>query len=86
MKDLSLEALAELVRNGSVFRVFLTRYPDIDGGGWFLDVDHGDLAQTRLLKRQGGLWVFETAEEAMDALCGCCYSGPLVVVEGPNGA
>ena len=58
MKNLTLDRLAGLVRTASVHRVFLTPYPAIDGGGWFLDVDHSDNGQTRQLHtKRGGVRV-----------------------------
>ena len=58
MKSLDVDSFAVLTRTGSVHRVFLTPYPVIDGGGWFLDVDHSDNGQTRQLHtKRGGVRV-----------------------------
>lgn len=84
MKHLTTESLSSLVRTGSVHRVFLTPYPAIDGGGWYLDVDHSDNGQTRQLHtRRGGVRVFKTADAAIRALHECGYAGSVVVVMTP---
>lgn len=85
MKPLTLDRFAGLVRTASVHRVFLTPYPAIDGGGWFLDVDHSDHGQTRQMNSQrGGLRVFKTADAAIKALQSCSYGGSVVVVMKPE--
>mgnify|MGYP001617963835 CR=1 FL=1 len=86
MKPLTIETFSALVRTGSVHRVFLTPYPAIDGGGWFLDVDHSDNGQTRQLHtKRGGVRVFKSADAAINALRTCGYSGQVVVVVKPEG-
>ena len=86
MKNLTLDRFAGLVRTASVQRVFLTPYPGIDGGGWFLDVDHSDHGLTRQVHAQrGGVRVFKTADAAIKALHECSYVGPLAVVMKPEG-
>lgn len=70
-KPLTIERLAGLVRTRAVHRVFLQPYP---GGGWFIDVDHGDPVLTRELHSQrGGLRVFKSADAAIRALKECGY-------------
>ena len=86
MKSLDVDSFAVLTRTGSVHRVFLTPYPAIDGGGWFLDVDHSDHGLTRQMHAQrGGVRVFKTADAAIKALHECSYVGPLAVVMKPEG-
>ena len=86
LKPLTIDTLAVLARTGSVHRIFLTPYPAVDGGGWFLDVDHSDPGQTRQLHtRRGGLRVFRAADAAIQALRKCGYVGQLVVVMAPEG-
>ena len=86
MKSLDVDSFAVLTRTGSVRRVFLTPYPVIDGGGWFLDVDHSDNGQTRQLHtKRGGVRVFKSADVAIRALHECSYVGPLAVVMKPEG-
>lgn len=86
MKPLTIETLAALVRTGSVHRVFLTPYPAIDGGGWFLDVDHSDHGQTRQLHtKRAAVRVFKSADVAIKALHECSYAGSVVVVMKPEG-
>jgi hypothetical protein len=86
MKNLTLDRLAGLVRTASVYRVFLTPYPAIDGGGWFLDVDHSDHGLTRQMHSQrGGVRVFKSADAAINALHECSYGGPVAVVMNPEG-
>ena len=83
MKPLDLDSFAVLTRTGSVRRVFLTPFPAIDGGGWFLDVDHIDHGLTREHHtKRAGLRVFKTADAAINALRECSYCGPLAVVMG----
>lgn len=85
MKPLTLETLSSLVRTGSVHRAFLTPYPEIDGGGWFLDVDHSDHGQSRQLHaKRGGLRVFKSSDAAINALRECSYAGPVSVVMQPE--
>mgnify|MGYP000004500986 CR=1 FL=1 len=85
MKPLTIETFSALVRTGSVHRVFLTPYPVIDGGGWFLDVDHGDHGMTReVYTQRGGVRVFKTADAAIKALHECSYAGSVVVVMKPE--
>lgn len=86
MKDLTMDRFAGLVRTASVYRVFLTPYPAISGGGWFLDVDHSDHGLTRQLHTQrGGVRVFKSADAAIKALHECSYAGSVVVVMKPEG-
>lgn len=86
MKNLTLDRFAGLVRTASVHRAFLTPYPAIDGGGWFLDVDHSDHGLTRQMHSQrGGVRVFKTADAAIKALHECSYAGSVVVVMKPEG-
>ena len=86
MKSLDVDSFAVLTRTGSVRRVFLTPYPVIDGGGWFLDVDHSDHGLTRQMHAQrGGVRMFKTADAAIKALHECSYVGPLAVVMKPEG-
>ena len=86
MKSLDVDSFAVLTRTGSVHRVFLTPYPAIDGGGWFLDVDHSDHGQTRQLHtKRGGVRVFKSADVAIRALHECSYVGPVAVVMKPEG-
>ena len=86
MKPLTIETFSALVRTGSVHRVFLTPYPAIDGGGWFLDVDHSDHGLTRQMHSQrGGVRVFKTADAAIKAMHECSYAGSVVVVMKPEG-
>lgn len=86
LKPLTIETFSALVRTGSVHRVFLTPYPAIDGGGWFLDVDHSDHGQTRQLHtKRGGVRVFKSADVAIRALRECGYVGPVAVVMKPEG-
>ncbi|MDM5182031.1 hypothetical protein PO883_33190 [Massilia sp. DJPM01] len=86
MKDLTIERFAGLVRTASVHRVFLTPYPAIDGGGWFLDVDHSDHGLTRQVQAQrNGVRVFKSADTAIKALHECSYAGSVVVVMKPEG-
>ena len=85
MKSLDVDSFAVLTRTGSVRRVFLTPYPAIDGGGWFLDVDHGDHGMTReVYTQRGGVRVFKTADAAIKALHECSYAGSVVVVMKPE--
>lgn len=85
MKPLTTESLSSLVRTGSVHRVFLTPYPDIDGGGWYLDVDHSDHGQTRQLHtKRGDVRIFRTADAAIRVLRECGYGGATVVVMAPG--
>ena len=85
LKPLTIETLSALVRTGSVHRVFLTPYPAIDGGGWFLDVDHSDHGLTRELHtKRAGLRVFKTSDAAIKALHECGYAGSVVVVMKPE--
>ena len=86
MKRLDFDKFTSLIRTGNVHRVFLTPYPAIDGGGWFLDVDHSDNGQTRQLHtKRGGVRVFKSADVAIRALHECSYVGPLAVVMKPEG-
>ena len=86
MKALTIETFRALVRTGSVHRVFLAPYPAIDGGGWFLDVDHNDHGQTRQLHtKRGDMRVFKSADVAIKTLHECSYAGPVAVVMEPNG-
>ncbi len=87
MKKLDVDSFAVLNRTGSVHRVFLTPYPAIDGGGWFLDVDHSDHGLTRELHtKRAGLRVFRTTDAAIKCLQQeCDYTGPLAVVLKPEG-
>ena len=85
MKSLDVDSFAVLTRTGSVRRVFLTPYPVIDGGGWFLDVDHSDHGLTReLYTKRAGLRVFKTSDAAIKALHECGYAGSVVVVMKPE--
>lgn len=85
MKPLDVDSFAVLTRTGSVHRVSLTPYPAIDGGGWFLDVDHGDPGLTRELHtKRAGLRVFKTSDAAIKAVRECGYAGPVVVVMRPE--
>ena len=86
MKSLDVDSFAVLARTGSVHRVFMTPYPAIDGGGWFLDVDHTDNGLTRELHtKRAGLRVFATSDAAIKALHECGYTGSVVVVMKPDG-
>lgn len=81
MKNLIVERFAGLVRTASVYRVFMTPYPAVDGGGWILDVDHSDHGLTRQMHAQrGGVRVFKTADAAIKAMHECGYAGSVVVV------
>ncbi len=85
MTNMTIDRFAGLVRTASVHRVFLTPYPAIDGGGWFLDVDHGDHGMTReVYTQRGGVRVFKTADAAIKALHECSYAGSVVVVMKPE--
>ena len=85
MQNLTLDRFAGLVRTTSVHRVFLVPYPAIDGGGWFLDVDHKDDGLTRQMHAQrGGLRVFKTADAAINALRESGYGGNTAVVMDPD--
>ena len=85
MKNLTLDRFAGLVRTASVHRVFLTPYPAIDGGGWFLDVGHSDHGLTRELHtKRAGLRVFKTSRAAIKALHVCGSAGSVVVVMKPE--
>lgn len=67
MKDLTFERFAGLVRTGSVSRVFMLPYPAIDGGGWYLDVDHkDDELRRQVYTQRGAVRVFKTADAAID--------------------
>ena len=86
MKRLDFDKFTSLIRTGNVHRVFLTPYPAIDGGGWFLDVDHTDHGLTRELHtKRAGVRVFRTADAAINALQEADYGGPLAVVLKPEG-
>ena len=89
MKSLDVDSFAVLARTGSVHRVFLTPYPAIDGGGWFLDVDHTDHTDHGLTRelhtKRAGLRVFMTSDAAIKALHECGYTGSVVVVMKPEG-
>lgn len=81
MKQLTSESLAALVRTGSVTRIHLTPHPAIDGGGWYLDVDHADHGQTRMLHTQrGDVRVFKTSDAAIKAILDADYRGPVALV------
>ena len=85
MKNLDVETFAGLVRTASVHKVFLTPYPAIDGGGWYLDCDHKDHGLTRDYRtRRGGIRVFKTADAAITQMKECGYYGPVVVVMKPD--
>ena len=85
MTNMTIDRFAGLVRTASVHRVFLTPYPAIDGGGWFLDVDHSDHGLTRELHtKRAGLRVFKTSDAAIKALHECSYAGSVVVVMKPE--
>lgn len=86
MKNMTIELFSGLVRTGSVHRVFLTPYPAISGGGWYLDVDHADHGLSRqVYTRRGGLRVFKTADAAIKTLLECGYGGQVAVVMKPAG-
>lgn len=81
MKMLTIDSFSSLVRTGSVHRVFITPYPSIDGGGWFLDVDHSDNGQSRQLHtKREGLRLFKNSDTAISTLRDCGYVGPVAVV------
>lgn len=81
MQALTINLLASLVRTGSVRHVFLKKYPEIDGGGWYLEFDHSDYHLTRQLYTQrGGVRMFKTAEAAIKTLDASGYIGNLVIV------
>lgn len=87
MKSLDVDSFAVLARTGSVHRVFLTPYPAIDGGGWFLDVDHADHGLTRELHtKRAELRVFMTSDAAIRTLHECGFVGSVVVVMKPEEA
>ena len=81
MKNLDIASITALIRTGNVHRVFITPYPAIDGGGWFLDVDHSDNGLTRQLHtKRDGLRIFKTTDTAIDTLRECGFRGSVVVV------
>ena len=85
MKSLDVDSLAVLVRTGGVHRVYLTPYPAVDGGGWYLDIDHSDPGLTRQLHtKRGGLRVYKTSDAAIKSLHECGYTGSVVVVMQPE--
>lgn len=80
MKNLDIATITGLIRTGNVHRVFIIPYPVVDGGGWFLDVDHSDNGLTRHLHtKREGLRIFKTSDTAIDTLRECGYLGPVVV-------
>lgn len=86
MKPLDVDSFAGLARTASVHRVFLTPYPAIDGGGWYLDVDHKDHGLTRELHvKRGGVRVFKSADAAIKTVAECGFTGSVVVVMQPGG-
>lgn len=81
LKDLTLELLRSLVRTGCVHRVFLSPYPEINGGGWYLDVDHSDPGLGRHVATQrGDFRVFKTADAAIRIVRETGFGGSFVVV------
>lgn len=81
MKHLTIESLSSLVRTGSVHRAFITPYPAIDGGGWFLDFDHSDNGLSRQLHtKRDGLRLFKNSDTAIATLHDCGFTGPVAVV------
>lgn len=81
MKDLTIELLASLVRTGCVQRVHLTPYPEINGGGWYLDVDHSDHGLGRHVATQRGeIRVFKTADSAIRVVRDTGFGGAFLVV------
>lgn len=84
MIDMTLERFAGLVRTAGVHRVYLTQYPSVDGGGWYLDVDHADNAVSRQLYTQrGSVRVFKSADAALRVLADAGYRGSIHVVLDP---
>lgn len=82
MKLLTEQHLSKLVENGSVFRAFLTPYPAIDGGGWFVDFDHTDDSATRhLYTSRCGLRLFDTSDDAIKTLHKCGFGGSVVLLD-----
>ena len=85
MEQLDLDSLAALVRTGSVHRVFIMPYPEIDGGGWYLDIDHKDTGMTRDFRtKRGTLRVFKTLEMVVKQLRECGYGGQTSLVLRPE--
>lgn len=85
MQNLDVDSFAVLVRTSSVHRVYLTPYPAIDGGGWYLDCDHKDLGMTRDFRtKRGELRIFKLADSAIKVLRDCGYGGHVVVVMAPE--
>ena len=81
MKNLDIENFKALVRTGGVYRVFLMQYPQVDGGGWYLDCDHRDQGLTREFKsKRGELRVFKTSDAAFKLLTECAYFDAISVV------
>lgn len=69
-----------LVRTGCVHRVFLVQYPEVDGGGWYIDVDHSDPGQSRQLHTKlGQVRHFKTADAAVRTVQASGYTGQLVL-------
>lgn len=85
MKKLTIETLPSLIRTNSVRRATLVPYPAIDGGGWYLEVEHSDHGQTRELHtKRGDVRVFKSSDVAIKSLLDCDYFGPLAVVLKPE--
>lgn len=85
MKKLTIETLPSLVRTNSVRRVLMVPYPAIDGGGWYLEVEHTDHGQTRELHtKRGDLRVYKTADVAIKAMQDCEYAGIFSIVLNPR--
>lgn len=81
MKQLDIQSITGLIRTGNVHRVFITPYPAIDGGGWFLDVDHSDNGLTRQLHtKRDGLRIFKSTDTAVVTLKECGFLGSVVVI------
>ena len=84
MKNLDIDTFAGLARTGLVSKVHMTPYPEITGGGWYLEVDHKDHGLTRDYRtKRGDVRVFKTADAAIVQLKECGYYGPVVVVMAP---
>ena len=85
MTTVSLEKLLAFVEADAPFGD-VTSEAVLDGGGWFLDIDHSDNGQTRQLHtKRGAVRVFKSADVAIRALHECSYVGPLAVVMKPEG-
>lgn len=81
MKTLTLDRFTSLIRTGSVRQVCLKQYPEPDGGGWYIHVDHSDYELTsRLFTQRGEVRIFKTADAAIKTLDDCGYVGHLVIL------